>query len=156
MSRSVLNLELANDAQTAALGAAIAACVRPGDLIAARGDLGAGKTTLFRALIRALTSPGEEAPSPTFTLVQLYETPLGQVRHFDFYRIRDPSEALEIGFEDAPDAISLVEWPERLADRLPARRLEVELRYNADGRLARLTDYDDWRLRLHGDWRSEP
>jgi tRNA threonylcarbamoyladenosine biosynthesis protein TsaE len=152
MNPSHLTLTLGNDAATARLGQRIAAASRPGDVIVARGDLGAGKTALFRAAIRALTSPAEEVPSPTYTLVQTYEGRTGRIWHFDFYRLAHPSEAREIGLDEGEQDIRLIEWPERIGLLVPARRLEVELRYDGDGRIARLTDHHDWSLRLHGEW----
>jgi len=118
-----------------------------------RGDLGAGKTTLARALIRALAGPGTEAPSPTFTLVQTYATPGLPIWHFDLYRLEDPGEARELGLEEAVDGLALIEWPERLGRDLPRMRLEVRLSFDGSGRIARLVDHDDWSTRLDGDWR---
>ena len=92
-------------------------------MIALKGELGAGKTTFARAFIRA-RGGGEAVPSPTFTLVQIYEIGDVPIWHFDAYRLRDPDEAWELGIEDAfRDGISLIEWPERLGPLLPARRL---------------------------------
>src|SRR5215217_6892747 len=119
--------ELPDEAATAALAARIAALARPGDVIALRGELGAGKTSLARAFIRARGGAGE-VPSPTFTLVQVYEFGDAAIWHFDGYRLRDPDEAWELGIEDAfRDGISLIEWPERLGPLLPPRRLEITL-----------------------------
>lgn len=91
-----------NDATaTARLGAALARALGPGEAVCLWGPLGAGKSTLARALIRALTSPEEDVPSPTFTLVQFYEPPGLPLAHFDLYRLSDPDEAYEIGLEEA-------------------------------------------------------
>ena len=100
---------------------------RPGDLIALEGDLGAGKTTFARAFIRGLAGDEElEIPSPTFTLVQSYETPRLDVAHFDLYRLADESELSELGLDDAlTRGIALVEWPERGGELLPAARLTL-------------------------------
>jgi tRNA threonylcarbamoyladenosine biosynthesis protein TsaE len=129
-----ITIPLQDEAATAALARSLAPLLRPGDVIALRGDLGAGKTAFARALIHALGSP-DEVPSPTFTLVQTYDVPIGQVWHFDLYRIADPSELTEIGWEDAlADGIVLVEWPDRAGDRLPALRLDLTLGYGAADR----------------------
>jgi tRNA threonylcarbamoyladenosine biosynthesis protein TsaE len=121
-------LDLPDEAATLALGARLASSAQPGDVIALRGALGAGKTTLARGFVRALLGAATEVPSPTFTLVQTYETAKGLVWHFDLYRLEDPEEAWELGIEDAfADGISLIEWPERLGALLPPRRREIVL-----------------------------
>jgi len=148
-----LSIPLPGEAETAALGEQLARHVRPGDVIALHGDLGAGKTTLARALIRCLAGPGTEAPSPTFTLVQTYETAQLPIWHFDLYRIESPGEARELGMDEAVDGLCLIEWPERLGRYLPSARLEVRLSFDGDGRIARLEDLYDWSSRLDGDWR---
>jgi tRNA threonylcarbamoyladenosine biosynthesis protein TsaE len=153
MAQRVLTLSLPDEAATAALGERLAAHARPGDVIALHGDLGAGKTTLARALIRRLAGPETEAPSPTFTLVQTYQTPGLAIWHFDLYRLEHPGEARELGLEEAVDGLCLIEWPERLGRYLTATRLEVRLSFDGDGRIAQLVDLDDWSSRLDGDWR---
>lgn len=153
MSRHVQTLELAGEADTAALGERLALVARPGDVIALIGDLGAGKTTLARALIRRLMGPETEAPSPTFTLVQTYPAVGLPIWHFDLYRLENPGEARELGLEEAVDGLALIEWPERLGRYLPGARLEVQLSFAGTGRIARLVDLDDWSKRLDGDWR---
>src|SRR5262245_20110138 len=107
----------------------IALKIRPGDAIALYGDLGAGKTTLARALIGALLRDAEpDVPSPTFALQQTYTTPRLMVAHFDFYRLSGAEEARELGFEEAMDAGAvIVEWPERALSLLPADRIEIVL-----------------------------
>src|SRR5260370_24889920 len=120
-------IDLPDEAATASLAARLAALARPGDVIALAGELGAGKTTFARAFIAASGS-GEEVPSPTFTLVQLYERGDATIWHFDCYRLRHPDEAWELGIEDAfRDGISLLELPARLGSLLPARRREMSL-----------------------------
>ena len=120
-------IELPDEAATAALAARIAALARPGDVIALKGELGAGKTSFARAFIRARGGV-EAVPSPSFTLVQVYELGEGTVWHIDGYRLRHPEEAWELDIEDAfSEGISLIEWPERLGSLVPARRLEITL-----------------------------
>lgn len=114
--------------------------LRAGDAIALEGDLGAGKSTLARALIRALADDiGLDVPSPTFTLVQSYETRV-PVHHFDLYRLSSPDELDELGLDDAlVQGAALIEWPERAGDRLPGTALEVELAEHGEGRAARIS-----------------
>jgi tRNA threonylcarbamoyladenosine biosynthesis protein TsaE len=145
---------LADEAATSALGARLAAASRPGDVIALHGDLGAGKTTLARGLISARAGRGVEAPSPTFTLVQTYDLPGLSIWHFDLYRLARAEEARELGLEEAVDGLALIEWPERLGAQVPRARLEIQLSFEGDGRIARLTDFCDWSERLDGDWRE--
>jgi tRNA threonylcarbamoyladenosine biosynthesis protein TsaE len=151
-----LSIPLPGEAETAALGERLARHARPGDVIALQGDLGAGKTTLARALIRRLAGSETEAPSPTFTLVQTYETAQLSIWHFDLYRLNDPREARELGMEEAVDGLCLIEWPERLGRDLPSARLEVRLSFDGEGRIAQLQDLHDWSTRLDGDWRPTP
>lgn len=153
MTHRVLTLDLADERATAALGARLGAAARPGDVVALMGDLGAGKTTLARGLIRGLTGPETEAPSPTFTLVQTYAGPDFPIWHFDLYRLTEAGEARELGLEEAVDGLALIEWPERLGRDLPMARLEVRLSFDGQGRIARLVDLDDWSARIDGDWR---
>jgi len=150
-----LTLHVAGEAMTADLAGRLAPLTGPGDVIALIGPLGAGKTAFARAFLRALGEI-DEVPSPTFTLVQLYE-PEGAaapVHHFDFYRLEAPDDAYELGIEDAfADAISLLEWPERLGPLLPASRLDVSLTIPDDAeddseRIVELTGTGVWIERL--------
>lgn len=120
---------LPDDKATEALGAEIAAMLAPGDLVLLSGDLGAGKTSLARAIVRTLLAdPGLDVPSPSFALVQPYETAAGvPVLHADLYRLTDPREIDELGLLDTPDAIVLVEWPERAPELGARATLKVEL-----------------------------
>lgn len=107
--------------------AVLAGKLAPATIILLRGDLGAGKSLFARALIRALCeNPDLSVPSPTFTLVQSYDSCIGPVRHFDLYRLKDPCEIFELGWEEGlREGLTLVEWPERLGPYVPPRRLEV-------------------------------
>ncbi len=142
------SLDLSHEAATAALAQAVAGCARRGDVIALSGDLGAGKTAFARAFIQALSGgAAETVPSPTFTLVQVYERAPAPVWHFDLYRLERPEEVYELGFEDAlAQGISLIEWPERLGPLLPRERLDIALAFAADPNARRAA------LRGHGSW----
>jgi len=144
---------LPDEAATARLGQAIAAALRTGEAVCLSGPLGAGKSTLARALVRALTTPDEEVPSPTFTLAQFYEGPRLKVAHFDLYRLSQPDEAYEIGLDEAlDDGAVVIEWPERLQGDLPPDRLDVEIAPAgaAEGRRVRLTPHGAWEGRAIG------
>jgi tRNA threonylcarbamoyladenosine biosynthesis protein TsaE len=146
-----LSLTLPDPAATEALGRRLAAILRPGDVVALEGPLGSGKTALARAAIRALTDPAEEVPSPTFTLVQVYESEAGPLYHFDLYRLDAPDQVVELGIDDAfAEGISLVEWPDRLGGYLPRRHLKIVLAAEAagDGRIARITGGEAWKERF--------
>ncbi len=139
---------LAEEADTARLGRIIARALRKGEAVCLYGPLGAGKSTLARALVRALTTPDEDVPSPTFTLVQFYDGPDFPVAHFDLYRLASPEEAYEIGLEEAlEDGAAVIEWPQRLDGALPADRLDIEITPEGEGRRARLTRHGAWRGR---------
>ncbi|GAB6967093.1 tRNA (adenosine(37)-N6)-threonylcarbamoyltransferase complex ATPase subunit type 1 TsaE [Komagataeibacter kakiaceti JCM 25156] len=136
------------DAQaTAALGRALAGLLQPGDAVLLEGDLGAGKTTLARALLRALCHDADmEVPSPSYTLVQVYDAPVAEVAHFDLWRLDGPNGLHELGWDDACEGIVLVEWPERLGPLTPPGALRVYLLADAaGGRIARLSG---WGARL--------
>ena len=144
-------VDLPDEAATAALAARLAAQVAPGDIIALRGDLGVGKTSFARAFIRARGDAHEEVPSPTFTLVQIYQTDALAIWHFDLYRLEAAEEACELGIEEAfASGVSLIEWPERLASLLPQRRLEITLDFGdrPEARRASLAGDATWRARL--------
>jgi tRNA threonylcarbamoyladenosine biosynthesis protein TsaE len=143
-------IELPNEAATAAFAARLAAVAAAGDIIALKGDLGAGKTSFARAFIRAVGGR-EDVPSPTFTLVQVYDLLPTAIWHFDLYRLNASEEAWELGIEDAfSEAVSLIEWPERLGSLLPPRRLEVTLLFGdqPEARRAVLDAGEHWQLRL--------
>ena len=143
---------LPDAAATTGLGAAIAPRLAPGETVLLHGPLGMGKSTLARGLIRAMTRPDEDVPSPTFTLVQFYEsTP--PVAHFDLYRLTRPGEAAEIGLDEALDeGCAVIEWPERLGDDpaawLGPDRLAVTLAEQGEGRLASVSGVGAWEAKL--------
>lgn len=138
------------------LGRALARHLGGGDLVTLTGDLGAGKSHLARAIIRAhLGEDDADVPSPTYTLVNVYDTPRVQIWHADLYRLGDADDLLELGLEDAiGDVLTLVEWPDRWPD-LPARRLEIAITPDGDGRRLVLTgrgpNWDDVLDTAQGD-----
>ncbi len=143
---------LLTESDTTNLGADLAALARPGDVIALVGDLGAGKSVLARGFIRALAGQDIDVPSPTFTLLQTYETSTAVVWHFDLYRLEGPDEIWELGVEDAFDeGISLFEWPGNGSSAIPADRLTITLTIQPDeARLASLSGGPSWTDRLKG------
>jgi tRNA threonylcarbamoyladenosine biosynthesis protein TsaE len=143
-----MTLDLPDAEATARLGAGLARVLRIGDALCLKGPLGAGKSTLARGLVRALTSPDEEVPSPTFTLVQTYEGPRFPVAHFDLYRLQRSEEVSELALEEALQAgAAVIEWPERLGADQPGDRLEIEIAWRGEARAARLTPYGAWQGR---------
>ncbi|WP_230980139.1 tRNA (adenosine(37)-N6)-threonylcarbamoyltransferase complex ATPase subunit type 1 TsaE [Oryzicola mucosus] len=140
MAARSLERFLADEAATFSLGEDLAMAIRPGDVLLLDGDLGAGKTTLARSLIRALAdNPRLEVPSPTFTLVQSYDTPV-PLHHFDLYRLSHGSELDELGFEEMlSDGAVLVEWPDRGDGRFPRDSVHLALEHEGEGRRAMLS-----------------
>jgi tRNA threonylcarbamoyladenosine biosynthesis protein TsaE len=124
-----ITLSLNSPDQTAAFARALGAQLRAGDTVLLSGDVGAGKTHLARALIQSLLAAHEDVPSPTFTLVQVYDSDAGsEIWHADLYRLSDPSEIEELGLTDAMEhAICLIEWPDRLGDLRPDDALDITL-----------------------------
>lgn len=141
---------LADEEATLALGRSLASVLAPGDLVALHGDLGAGKTTLTRGIIQALLGAGEEVPSPTYTLVQVYEGPDFPLWHFDLYRLESPEGVEELGWDETHEGVALVEWPERAGRHLPTVRLDIFLEISGSERCVRLEPRGEgWQERLH-------
>jgi tRNA threonylcarbamoyladenosine biosynthesis protein TsaE len=145
-----ITLALPDPAATDALGARIAAALRPGDAVLLEGPLGAGKSALARAVLRALLGdPALHVPSPTFTLLQTYDAPIGPllhvpVAHFDLWRLDGPKAVVELGWDEAREGVVLVEWPDRLGELRPDDALLVSLAYaGEDARTARLEGWAD-------------
>jgi tRNA threonylcarbamoyladenosine biosynthesis protein TsaE len=147
MSASV-TVFLPDLAATEALAARLASVARAGDCILLEGPLGAGKTALARAFLRAAAGdPEMEVPSPSFTLVQIYDTRIGPVFHYDLWRLDGSDSLAELDWEDALDAVVLVEWPDRLGTLRPPEALTITLRLgDGEAREATLTGQND-RLR---------
>ncbi|WP_417316963.1 tRNA (adenosine(37)-N6)-threonylcarbamoyltransferase complex ATPase subunit type 1 TsaE [Emcibacter sp.] len=142
---------------TRKLAQSLSSCLRAGDIVAFDGDLGAGKTEFCRSLIHAL-GYAEDVPSPTFNLVQIYEPAVDDretpaVWHFDFYRLEEPEDAIELGIDDAFDqAVSLIEWPSRIGSYLPQDHLLVRLEIDGESeeRLVSIEGDQNWQKRLAG------
>jgi tRNA threonylcarbamoyladenosine biosynthesis protein TsaE len=138
---------LPTEADTVALGARLAGLARAGDCFLLEGAIGAGKTHLARAFIRARLGRMEEVPSPTFTLVQVYDADV-EIWHADLYRLTHSDEVLELGLDEAFDhAITLVEWPDRLGSHLPRNALRLRLEPWGEGRRVVVSGGRDGLLR---------
>ena len=139
---------LPDEAAAAAFGRALAQALRAGDIVLLEGDLGAGKTTLARGLIAAFCQTNE-APSPTFTLVETYDGQNPPLWHFDLYRLEKAEDVWELGLEDALDnSVCLIEWPDRISGLLPAGALRLRLKIEEDGRTLACDADENWRRRL--------
>ena len=149
---STVTRELPDEAATHALGAALARVLEPGCVLYLEGDLGAGKTTLARALLRALGERGR-VRSPTYTLLETYRVAGLDIAHLDLYRLSDPAELEEAGFRELADGhtVLMIEWPQRAAGALPAPDLHVALQPAGTGRRARLASGTERGRRLL-DW----
>ena len=149
----MVGIDLADAEATTALGRAVAPRLESGEAVLLYGPLGMGKSTLARGLIRALAGPEEDVPSPTFTLVQFYETE-PPVAHFDLYRRTRPEEAFEIGLDEALDVgVALIEWPERLGDdpgrALGPDHLSIMLEERGEGRHATVSGAGAWISKIN-------
>lgn len=136
-------IKLANERDTLALGARITQTLSAGQLIALTGDLGAGKTTLVRGMIQSVLGD-IDVPSPTYTLVQTYECPNFDLWHCDMYRLERPEDGYELGLLDAfEDAVCVIEWPDKIAPLLPKDRLEIDIQFDGEGRIAKLIGFGE-------------
>lgn len=154
---SQTSVHLINEHAVDALGDRLAACLKPGTCVTLSGDLGVGKTRLARSVIHALVGSPCPVPSPTFTLVQLYDTPQGRVWHFDLYRLAHAEELAELGWDDALSDITLVEWPERASEYVPAVRVDVQLAFgtSAEERHVTLTADPDWLVQFNANCEAD-
>jgi tRNA threonylcarbamoyladenosine biosynthesis protein TsaE len=155
------HLKLPDEAATLRLGDALAAGAANGLVLHLKGELGSGKTTLVRGLIRALGHPGR-VKSPTYTLVEPYSLLRLNLYHFDFYRFKDRSEWLSSGFREHfnPSSLCIVEWPERAGDLLAPPDLEIQLQYDGQARAAMLLPHSEpgaaWLATALSRWLSSP
>lgn len=144
MAKRRATLTLSSEEDTRQFASALGEQLHPGDTVLLYGDIGAGKTFLARALIQSLQIQSEEVPSPTFTLIQTYETRAGDIWHCDLYRIGSIGEIEELGLIDVfQTSICLIEWPDRLGSLAPKDALAITLQSddaNPDQRYATL----DW------------
>lgn len=117
-----------SEKETLKYAAQFAQSLKQGDIVALHGTLGTGKTVFSKGIIQALCHTNTDVPSPTFTIVQSYDSEKGTLYHFDFYRLKNPEEAYEIGIEDAfTDGICLIEWPDKIGTLLPKKHINVFL-----------------------------
>lgn len=146
MARITINLP--DETATKQLGVTLSGVFAAGDIVRLCGDLGAGKSTLARAVIASL-SDVDDAPSPTYMLVETYETAALLLWHFDLYRLESAADVWELGLEEALDGGTLlIEWPERIDGLLPKNTLTVRLKIDGTGRNALIEGDKDWRARL--------
>ena len=137
---------LKNDSETAEFARQIATLVGAGDILLLDGPVGAGKTAFSRALIQSLLPVPEDVPSPTFTLVQTYDTPDFEIWHCDLYRLTSPDEVFELGLDDAfTQALCLIEWPDRLDGTVPKDATTLSFDYaDVDSRTVRVSGTKPW------------
>ena len=154
MAAPLLDLMLDDPAATHDFAARIAQCLRPGDTLLLEGDIGAGKTHFARSLIQSVQREPEDVPSPTFTLIQSYDTTRGEMIHADLYRLSGPDEIAELGLWEAfGTRICLVEWPDRLGAEAPEAAITLRFEPGPDPDSRRLTAFGDpeiWAARVGG------
>ncbi len=149
MAISLFQISLADEAKTTQLASQIATRLVAGDTLLLEGEIGAGKSAFARALIRARLDRMEDVPSPTFTLVQTYEDPSGDIWHCDLYRLTHPDEALELGLAEAFEtAICLIEWPDRLGDETPDTALRLSFSAGQNAHHVDISGQSYWAERL--------
>lgn len=144
--QEIIQFYSSSESETIKLGRRLAELAKKGDIFALFGTLGMGKSVLSRAFIQSFM--GEiEVPSPTFTLLQTYETSKFEIYHFDLYRLKDPDEIFELGMEEAMyNGVSLIEWPEKMGGYLPKHAIRIELTPKNNGRLITFIAEDDERI----------
>ncbi|MBQ2262008.1 MAG: tRNA (adenosine(37)-N6)-threonylcarbamoyltransferase complex ATPase subunit type 1 TsaE [Loktanella sp.] len=149
MTATSHQIALADEAATTRFASAMAALLHPGDTILLQGPIGAGKSAFARGVIRARLGWMEDVPSPTFTLVQTYEDPDGDIWHCDLYRLTHPDEVLELGLEEAfQTAICLIEWPDRLGADAPPDALTLTFATRTNDHLVTFDAPPAWQQRL--------
>lgn len=144
-------LKASTENETQKIAAALAPLLQTGDIVVLWGTLGVGKTAFCRHLIQHMTQTQEDVPSPTFTLLQIYDTPAFPIYHFDLYRLDKPTDVYELGIEDAfTEAVSLIEWPDKMGRLLP-RSKRLDIRIDVDG-TTRILTFDSadasWQKRI--------
>ena len=142
-------ITLQTEADTTKLARRMANILVPGDTLLLSGEIGAGKSAFARALIRARLGRMEDVPSPTFTLVQTYEDPDGDIWHCDLYRLTHPDEVFELGLDEAfSTAICLIEWPDRLGADMPDSALQMTFAAGDTAHRLEITAPPAWKNRL--------
>jgi len=154
-TRPLYSLTLTDEAATQQVARRLGNVLSAGDVVCLWGDLGAGKSTFARALIQSRQKHAGEAPSPTFTLVQTYETEREDIYHYDLYRLQSEDEVLELGIDEAfSEGISLIEWPDRLGGYMPWDRLDILLAHQEDDASSRVIEihatHHRWSEKLDG------
>ncbi|MEL6682757.1 MAG: tRNA (adenosine(37)-N6)-threonylcarbamoyltransferase complex ATPase subunit type 1 TsaE [Pseudomonadota bacterium] len=146
-----LQISLADEHATHRVAQKVTPCLQPGDVLLLEGPIGAGKTAFARAVVQTALGRMEDVPSPTFTLVQTYETSQGDIWHCDLYRLSHPDDVMELGLDQAfTDAICLIEWPDRLGQDTPKSALRLSFRAREADHLVEISLNAPWKERLQG------